>query len=408
VLKLLLVAPTCDGEDVGEAWVAFQWASRLAARHDVTLLTYHKRGRTPVAQQLPGVRVIEWTEPPVLGRAERLNSMLKPAYFPFYIRARRWIRAAQRRGETFDIAHQPVPVAMRYPSPVSGLGIPYLVGPVGGSLETPPGFAADDTAPWYVALRGLDRLRLLHDPLLRHTYERAACVIGIAPYVADTLAGLSVSRFEVMSDTGIDSLPPAMERVARNDPSRPVRLLFVGRLIRTKGARDAIGALGLLRHLPVVLDIVGDGFDRAACEALVAELGIGDRVVFHGAQPHSAVDDFYRAADVFVFPSYREAGGTVVFEAMAASLPLIVSDIGGPGSSVDDSCGFRLHPESPEQYARALADAIEKLVTDEPRRLAMGASSRVRVAAIALWDSKLDAVDSLYNELLSPAADRQS
>src|SRR5690606_18170962 len=117
--KLLLVAPTCNGEDVGEAWVAYQWARHLAERHDVTLLTYHKRGSTPAAAQLRGLRVVEWTEPPLLGRAERLNSMLKPGYVPFYIHARRWIRTALASGCRFDIAHQPTPVAMRYPSPLA-------------------------------------------------------------------------------------------------------------------------------------------------------------------------------------------------------------------------------------------------------------------------------------------------
>ena len=50
--------------------------------------------------------------------------MLKPGYVPFYFRARRWIRQALARGERFDLAHQPVPVAMRYPSPVRRAGHP--------------------------------------------------------------------------------------------------------------------------------------------------------------------------------------------------------------------------------------------------------------------------------------------
>ena len=73
MLKLLLIAPTCDGQDVGEAWVAYQWVHRLAERHDVTLLTYCKRGKLPASQQLAGLRVIEWREPAVLGQAERLE-----------------------------------------------------------------------------------------------------------------------------------------------------------------------------------------------------------------------------------------------------------------------------------------------------------------------------------------------
>jgi glycosyltransferase involved in cell wall biosynthesis len=399
VRKLLLIAPTCDGQDVGEAWVAYQWVRRLAERHEVTLLTYHKRDKTPVSQQLAGLRVIEWAEPRLLGRAERLNSMLKPGYIPFYFKARRWIRKALAAGERFDLAHQPVPVAMRYPSPVAGLGIPYLMGPVGGSLASPLGFDEErDTAPWYVGLRNLDRLRMRRDPLLRKTYEGASCVIGIAPYVSDILKDRSIRRFEVMSETGIERLPEPVDRSAR---SGQVRLLYVGRLVRTKGARDAIRAMDHLRDLPVVLDVVGDGFDRAACETLASELGVTDRVVFHGRVPRDQVDEFYRLADIFVFPSYREPGGNVAFEAMGSGLPLVVSERGGPGSAVDETCGIRLHSLTPEQYARDIAGAVRHLVENRHLRLSLGEGARRRVANIALWDRKLDQLDLFYAKVLS-------
>jgi glycosyltransferase involved in cell wall biosynthesis len=397
VLKLLMIAP-CDGEDVGEAWVAFQWVQRLAARHEVTLLTYHKRGRTPASDQLDRARVIEWAEPPGFSRAERLNSMLKPGYLPFYVRARRWIRGAVAAGERFDIAYQPVPVAMRYPSPVAGLGIPFAIGPVGGSLPSPAGFdGGEETAPWYVGMRRLDRLRLRRDPLLHRTYEQASCVIGIAPYVQAFLAGTAIQRFAMMSETGIEQLPDPVDRTSR---SGDVRLLFVGRLIRTKGARDVIRALSLVPGLAARLDIVGDGFDRGACEALAAELGLSGRVRFHGQLPRDRVDDFYRSADIFVFPSYREPGGNVTFEAMGYGLPLIVSDLGGPGNVVDDTSGIRLHPESPDQYAHAIADALTRLVTDQELRLRLGDGARRRAADIALWDSKVAHLESIFAEIL--------
>ncbi len=406
MLKLLLIAPTCDGQDVGEAWVAYQWVHRLAERHDVTLLTYCKRGKLPASQQLAGLRVIEWREPAVLGQAERLNSMLKPGYVPFFFKARRWIRQALARGERFDIAHQPLPVAMRYPSPVAGLGIPYIMGPIGGSLNTPPGFHKEiNTAPWYVGLRNLDRLRMRIDPLLRQTYQGASCVIGIAPYVRDFLEGLSIRKFEVMSETGIERLPEPVNRSSRRDQ---VRLLYVGRLVRSKGARDAIRAMRLLRGLPVVLDIVGDGFDRGACETLASELSVNDRVIFHGWRPRDQVEDFYRLADLFIFPSYCEPGGNVVFEAMANALPLVVSDRGGPGSAVDETCGIRVHPVTPEQYAHQLAEAVRRLVEHRELRWTFGEAARQRVADIALWDRKIDRMDMLYAEIVKQPVDRVS
>lgn len=400
VLKLLLITQGCDGTDVGESWVAYQWARRLAERHEVTVLTYHKRSRDPAGPQLPGARVIEWTEPRGLGRAERLNSLLKPGYLPYYLRARRWIQRALAQGERFDLAHQPVPVAMRYPSPVAGLGIPFVIGPVGGSLESPPGFAEEDTAPWYVGLRRLDHWRVRHDPLLRRTYERADCVLGIAPYVGDFLSPVAVRRFEILFESGIDRMPDAIDRTGRYGE---VRLLFVGRLIRTKGARDAIRALSLVRDLPVVLDIVGAGFDRAACEALAVQLNVADRVRFAGQVARGQVENFYADADIFLFPSYREPGGNAPFEAMSHGLPMIVSDLGGPGAVVDDTCGMRIHPVSPEQYAIDIAAAVRALVRDPARRLALGQGARQRASAIGLWENKIGQMEAIYASILAGA-----
>jgi glycosyltransferase involved in cell wall biosynthesis len=158
--------------------------------------------------------------------------------------------------------------------------------------------------------------------------------------------------------------------------------------------------MSLIRDLPVVFDIIGDGSDRAACDALVSELRLQDRVFFHGRQPRDAVDDFYAAADIFVFPSYREPGGNVIFEAMSFGLPLIACDRGGPGSAADDSCGIRLPAVSPKQYAQDIASAIARLVNDQNLRLSLGEKARRRVSEIALWDRKIEQLEAVYYMVL--------
>ena len=397
MVSVLLVAPSADATDVGEAWVAAQWVRRLGERHRVTLLTHRKRSRASAKEQFPGVEVVEWLEPPLIGRAERFNSLVKPWYPYFHLACRRWIRAAQRSGRTFDIGHQPVPVAMRYPSPLAPTGIPFVIGPVGGSLASPPGFADEDTAPWYVDLRRFDALRLRRDPLLRGTYEGADVVLGIAPYVGESLESLRIRRFSVMSETALERLPAPVDRTGRVGP---VRLLFVGRLIRTKGARDAIRALSHLGDVPVVLDVVGDGFDRTACEELVGQLGLGDRVRFHGRQPRERVEQFYRDADVFVFPSYREPGGNVQLEAMGHGLPLVVADRGGPAAAVSDGCGVRVTPTTPGEYAGAIAAALRPLVLDRGLRLRMGQTARAHVEQTGTWDQRVRQMEEIWSEVL--------
>jgi hypothetical protein len=183
-LNVLIISPACDAFDVGEAWSAYHWISRLAQVCNVTLLTQKLEGRIPPSQQLPGVKVIEWVEfPPKLrSRFRRLSSMAKPSYIAFYVTARRWIKRALANSAHFHLVHQLTPLALRYPCPAAGLGIPYIIGPLAGSLPTPPAFQHEfGPAPFYVGLRALDDFRLHRDPWLRRSFEEAAIVLCSSP-----------------------------------------------------------------------------------------------------------------------------------------------------------------------------------------------------------------------------------
>lgn len=399
--RVLLIAPVGDATDVGEAWSTHQWAERLSTRCDLTVLAYRKRDRRSAIGQLPDARVIEWLDLPIVGRFERFNSMLKPGYIGFYRRARRWIRRALADGERFDLAHQVSPLALRYACPAIGLGMPTIIGPVGGSLDTPAEFAGEfGTEPWYVKLRGLDRWRLKHDRRLHATYSDASVVIGVAPYVREILASVGIipNRFEVMNETGVVELPDEVHRSPIK--GRELRLLYVGRLVRSKGVRDAVRAIAQLDDsLPIRFDVVGDGQDRAACEAEANQLNLGDRVVFHGRIPREQCDGFYQQADVFLFPSIREPSGNVVLEALSHGLPVIAADRGGPGYVVDKSCGVKVPVTTPKRFADDLAGVIKRFAAEPALASSLGAGARRRVEMLALWDRKVDWLIGLYDEI---------
>jgi glycosyltransferase involved in cell wall biosynthesis len=398
-LKLLLITSGCDGTDVGEAANSFQWVSRLGQRHDVTLLTYRKRDRASAVPQLPAVRVIEWLDLPFVGRWERFTSILKPGYISFYVQARRWLQDRLRSGETFDVAHQITPASLRYPSPAAGLGIPFLVGPVGGSIENPSGFESElRKAPWYTKLRLLDKWRLRHDPLLRRSFSSANCILCVAPYVKTLLGDLPSHEVELMSDNGVTELPPPRSEVRGS--KKQLRMLFVGRMIRTKGARDAIRAVAKLKDLEgLKFDVIGDGYDLSACKEEAQKLGISNMVTFHGKMPRKDIDAFYGRADVFLFPSFREPGGIAVLEAMSYGLAMIVADRGGPGFVVDDACGIRVPVTDPQRFASQIADAIRKLAAAPDLAAAMGTAAREKVRLQFLWDTKIERIGEIYRRI---------
>ena len=397
-MRVLAVAPYCDGQDVGESWCAFQWVKHLSTLADVTLLAMHRKGCVPVSEQLPNVRVVTWDEPSTIAGLKRFNSMLKPGYVAFYLRARSWLAKALAAGETFDIAHQFTPIALRYPSPLAGFSIPYVIGPMAGSLATPTGFTSEcASAAWYTRLRSVDGWRLKHDGALKHSYRNAAAVVGVAPYVGELLAPAQPARFEVMSELGVDDLAPENQRTMV--PNR-LRLVHVGRGVRTKGLRDAVRAMALLPgSVDVRLVSAGQGEEIDICRAEAKKLGVDDRVDFLGQVTRARIEELYEKADVFLFPSFREPSGSVVFEALRHGLPVITTNIGGPGYVIDQTCGLTVPAQSPEQLATDLSTAIIRLAADTELRARLSVGARTRISAIGLWRNKAKWLSELYGEL---------
>ncbi len=137
-------------------------------------------------------------------------------------------------------------------------------------------------------------------------------------------------------------------------------LLYVGRLAKEKNL-DVLFHMAeqVFRQDPTTtLWLVGDGPYRSECLALVRKLGIGDRVRFAGFVPRDEVDQYYAAADLFVFASVSETQGLVVQEAGAHGLPAVVVASGGAGEAVQDGVNGIAVRNDPMELANAVMLAL--------------------------------------------------
>lgn len=394
--RVLMISPFASREATGEAFVAFRWAEMLAPHVDLTLMAFESPGHTPLARQAPGMRVLAEPLPEAVWRMGAVRRLAKPEWPIMMRRVRRHLAA---EGDAYDLGHQVMPLGMRYPSPFRGGSLPYVIGPVGGALPTPPGLRGEMGRPSpKERLRGLDEVRLRRDPWLRGSYAGAALVLGVAPYARDRLvaADLAPARFETVIELGIDGVA---------GPRRPVgdgrvRLLHVGRGVRTKGLRDVIRAMIRLDDPRLHLTSAGDGPEIAACRDEAERGGLGDRVRFLGLVPRAAVEDLYATSDAFVFPSFREPTGNVVYEAMRWGLPIVAADYGGPAAILDDRCAVMVPPTDPEAFVAGIADGIRRIRDDPEAAAAMGERARAKVAAEGLWSAKAERVAALYRSVM--------
>jgi len=405
-MRVLLLTWACDLEDVSEPGVAARWVQELSRDHEVTVFAVSKPSRFGcVREQFPELDVIEWCDIRLPQRFERFQAIVKPGYFPYYFKARRFLRRllAERQ---FDVIHHLNPFTWRYPSPAAGLGVPLVRGPLAGGLPSPSGFVAEAVsgASPFMLLRGSDGLRARFDPWLRRSYALTDHVLMAAPYVAERLRHFTIRSASVEIELGLSGEPAQEATPPSGDPTR-LRLLYVGRIIPTKGLLYAIRALGsCVRRDEVTLTVVGDGDYTPRCREEVARLGLSDRVHFLGWRDRAEVEAQYRQADVFIFPSFREPTGGVLLEAMAAGLPIITCAYGGPDYVVDESCGVKVAPTSPEELVQGLAQAIDRLAADARLRAAMAAAARARAVAHFDWAGKRQRLAALYRQLAAPVA----
>ena len=220
---------------------------------------------------------------------------------------------------------------------------------------------------------------------LREKLESAELVTTGCRYNADHLRGLGPERVhEVVMGVDADRFTRA-----RPHPEDGI-VLAVGRLVEKKGFVHLVRAAPSIEGARIV--IVGEGSERAALEAEIERLGLGDRVTLAGRGEHAEVRDLLEQAAVLAMPAViasdgdRDSMPVVVKEALAMEVPVVASDEVGLPEIVRPEFGRLVPPGDEAALAAALAELLALPVEE---RAAMGRAGREFVRAHA--DSRAEA-----------------
>jgi glycosyltransferase involved in cell wall biosynthesis len=408
-LRILVFAPDANPEGITGALIGYSQAQALARLHDVTLVIRAScenavRRHQGAVHSLEVIRlawlermyawIIHW-----VFRDNYYNYVLQALFYPFSImlewQAWRQTRARIRAGE-FDIVLRLLPASTVAPSPFAFFlrngPVPFVIGPVNGGLPWPQGFrqAKAQNNRWVLSLRSLYPFL----PFARSTYRRAAAIIAGSSHTYSELAAHREKLF-FLPENGVDG--SLCSRTSRSrEPETRLGLIFVGGLIPLKACDLALqGAAPLLREHLACFTVVGDGSERDRLEQLVRSLGVDKEVLFCGWLSHQDAMQRLRSADVLVFPSVRDFGGGVVFEALSLGVVPVVADFGGPGDVVRPEVGYKVRLTNEADVVSQIHEVLRDLAQDRDllERLRQQAVSYAREHLS--WDAKAQALTSI-------------
>ncbi len=188
------------------------------------------------------------------------------------------------------------------------------------------------------------------------------------------------------------------------DRAEAIVITTVGNIRHVKGHDIFVRAAAQIavRYPSAVFSVAGATLDTAYFEhlqALIRELGLTER--FHFAGGLKDLRSHFAGADIFVLPSRSEGFSNAIVEAMAMSLPVVATDVGGNAEAVSEGVsGYIVPTEDPD----ALATAILKLLDDPARAREMGEAGKQIVAERFTIDAMMTTVARAYGEVLARRA----
>jgi glycogen(starch) synthase len=364
-LRILRVATDTYPEVVGGGAIHAHEMSAIQADlgHDVTLLTSdHGDSSLPRREEREGYTLRRFQE---LGQP--LGNSITPGLF----------RSLRNLRDEFDVvhAHSHLYLSTNMAAVLAQFDDTPLV-------VTNHGLYSQSASSWFN--------KAYLETLGRFTFNAADRVLCYTETDKQRLRDFGVSTPVSLVHNGVDCEQFApVER-----PSDPPEVLFVGRLVETKGVQKLVDAFAQV-DVDAHLRIVGEGPQRAELEQQVRELGIGNQVTFAGRVPNDELPAVYARSSVFALPSSREGLPRTLLEALACGTPVVTSDLPQLESLVD-GVGMTI----PEGDVNGLAEALEEVLSDAELRARLSEAGRRKIVQEYSWTETVRETTDVYHNLL--------
>ena len=411
-MRVLIIAEAANPEWVSVPLVGWSHAQALRKVVDAHLVTQVRNAAAiERAGLIAGKDFTAIDSEAVAGLAHRLAGKLRGgkgkgwttltainAFAYPYFEHLVWKQFGDRiKAKEFDVVHRITPLT---PTAGSSLapkckkaGVPFVLGPLNGGVAWPKAFdsARRKEKEWLSYVRGMYKLL----PGFRSTRKNSAAILIASKDTWQQMPAKYHDKCFYVPENAIDpaKFPP---RERTSPVGRPLRVLFVGRLVPYKGADMLLeAAAALVKAGKIELTIAGSGPQLEELKRTVAEQNLPD-VELTGWLDHTAVAARMASADVLGFPSVREFGGGVVLEAMAVGAVPVIVNYGGPAELLTPETGFALPLGDRSQIVDALRSRLTALAADPSVLEPMSRAAYQRATEKFTWDAKAQEVLQVY------------
>jgi glycosyltransferase involved in cell wall biosynthesis len=218
--------------------------------------------------------------------------------------------------------------------------------------------SANSRVPLVTTMHGTDvrmaRKIPMSRPLFRSVMKKSAVATTVSRWLATEVK-------QIVPDASIvvAPMPVATERFSPGGHREQNRFLFAGRLNEQKGLDHLLRGLAAMKRL-AMLDVVGEGHMASELRLLASQLGVSDRVTWHGQLRQDDLLSLYRSATAVVVPSTDEGLGLVAAESLLCETPVIAFRSGGlPDVIENERTGMLVTPGSVTELAAAMDRVLE-------------------------------------------------
>lgn len=376
-MNILLQVFSCDPQRGGEFAVSWGWIQKLNEnlRDGDKIYVITRKGNIEKINQknLKNVQIISVDYPQIL------NTIFKESGIMFMLWQYYAYKAAQRTKIKFDVIHVYSLSDFRRAGYWYRFDDSYTIfGPVGGYQMCSKSLEGYDDSQ---RLRNWVNCYCRRSPIYKAKIKKYKKVYACNPETAEILPGA-----ELLPDVPLNPIFKNLD--IRREKNDVTTLLFCGRLIKKKGLLLLIDVISKIPDsYSIQLLIYGDGPLKEELELLIKSKNLKSKVFIKGSADYADMTEIYKNADIFLFPSLRESGGSVLIEAMAHKLPIIGLKKGLGQILSKKHVGLFIEANDiKDVIIENYKSAITELIDNPELRETMGNSGYIYVNREFTWD----------------------